>query len=97
MRRILATALAAGIGTTRIVETIKEALPIIPPPVVKSTFATVVAAAAGASLTPGDWRTRALAGLGAAGVAMLAHETASLLRMVTDRQKIVVMRAAGQR
>lgn len=96
---MLAAAIAAGIGTARVVETIKEATvhtyEFGPP--TKSTFATALAAAAGAALADGDWRTRALAGLGAAGVAMVTHESVSLLRLLGDRQKVVVMRAAGQR
>lgn len=94
---IVTTAIMTGIGATRVVETIKEALPQIPPPAIKSTFASALAGAAGAALTRGGWRTRALAGLGAIGVAMLTHETRSLLSLFGDRQKTYVVRAANGR
>lgn len=97
MRRMLAAAFAAGIGTARIVETVKEVLPEPVTPNTKSAFATVLAAGSAAALCTGDWRTRVLAGMGAAGIAMLTHEAASLLRVLGDRQKVIVMRAAGQR
>lgn len=87
---ILAAALTAGVGTTRAVETAKEFTDWLPYPWMKSTFASAVAGATGAVLVDGDWRVRTAAGMGAAGVAMLTHETATLLRLVADRQRIIV-------
>ncbi len=95
--RAIAAALLVGLGSARIVETLKEALPVVPPAPWKSTTATALAGAAGAVLVEGDWRTRALAGIGAAGVAMVTHELRSLLSLLADRQKVHVLRAANGR
>lgn len=94
--RLLTTAVFAGIATARLVDTLKEAIPIVPPPVAKSTAASLIAAASGAALAEGSWRGRVLAALGAAGMAMLTHEFTSLVSVTTDRQKVIVLRAAGR-
>lgn len=91
---IVTAALAVGIGTTRLVETVKESIPIIPPPAYRSAFASVIAGVAGAVVVDEDWRARALTAAGAAGIAMITHEVVALLSATTDRQKVTVMRAA---
>lgn len=95
--RILTAAFVSGLATARVVDTLKEALPILPTPATKSTAASAVAGVLGASLGEGGWRDRALAAVGAIGVAMVAHEVTALLSVLSDRQKVIVMRAAGQR
>lgn len=90
---VLTTALIAGLATTRLVETVKEASPIIHGAPLKSTVASIVAITAGALLADDDWRGRALAGIGAMGVAMAAHEALAMLSVITDRQKVIVLRA----
>lgn len=94
--RTLTTALLVGIGAARLTQTIKEALPVIPPSAYKSTFASIAAGATGAVLIDGDWRARTVVGAGAAGFAMLAHEVASLLSLLSDRQKVHVLRATAR-
>lgn len=95
--RILTAALAAGLGTTRLVETVKEALVFVPPPEYKSAFASLVAGAAGAVLADGDWRDRSMAAAGAIGIAMITHECVAFLSGQTDKSKVHVMRAASAR
>jgi hypothetical protein len=84
-------------AATRVVDTVKESLPVTPQPALKSTFASAVAGSLGAGLAEGGWRERALSAVGAIGVAMVAHEVTALLSVLADRQKVIVMRAAGQR
>lgn len=93
----LMTALAVGIGTTRLVETVKETVPVIPPSHYKSAFASAVAGTAGAVLTDGSWQARVLTAVGSAGVAMIAHEVVALMSTVNDRNKTHVIRAAQAR
>ena len=95
--RILTAALAAGIGTTRLVETVKEALGVIPPPEYKSALSSIVAGTAGAVLSDGNWRERALTAAGAIGIAMITHEFVAFLSGHTDRNKVHVLRAASAR
>ncbi len=95
--RIFTAAVAAGLGTTRLVETVKEALVFVPPPEYKSAFASVVAGTAGAVLSGGDWRERSLAAAGAIGIAMITHEFVAFLSGQTDKSKVHVMRAASTR
>lgn len=63
-----------ALATSRVVDTVKEALPAIPPPWQKSLFAAAVGA--GASYIAGDRepRTVAVTGLAAAGLAALVHD-----------------------
>lgn len=95
--RILTAALVTGLAATRVVKTLKETLPVIPQPALTSTSASAIAGTLGAALGEGGWRERALTAVGAIGVAMVAHEVTSLLSVLSDRQKVYVMRAAGQR
>lgn len=95
--RLLTAALVTGLATTRVVNTLKEGLPILPTAATKSTAASVIAGTLGATLGSGNWRERTLTAVGAIGVAMVAHEVTSLLAVLGDRQKVIVMRAAGQR
>lgn len=98
MRRTHAwTALAVGLGTARLVETIKETLPFVPAPSHKSAFASVVAGAAGAILSSGDWRERTLAALAACGSAMLVHELQAVLSLTGDKAKVTVIQGSSFR
>lgn len=71
LTRVVVVALA----TSRAVDTIKEALPVIPPPVAKSIGAAVVATGL-TVLSPGGRRpeTVALTALAAAGLAAVVHD-----------------------
>lgn len=98
MRRTHAwTAFAVGVGTARLVETIKETLLFVPAPSHKSTFASVVAGTAGAVLSSGDWRERTLVALAACGTAMLAHELQAVLSLTGDRAKVSVIQGSSFR
>lgn len=88
----LATAVLLGLGTARIVETVKEVLPLNPPAQYKS--GTAIALAAGGAAVMGDgWRSRLLIGVGAAGASMIVHTVSALLSHLDDRQKVAVLRA----
>lgn len=94
---VLTVALAAGLGAARIVETVKEAIPVVPPQPYKSALASALAAAGGAVLSDGGWRERTCTALASMGVAMFAHEAAALTSVHTDHQKVLVFRASSAR
>jgi len=67
---------AAALSTVRVVDTIKEAIPVTPPPAVKSSFATAVAGGLLALVDdqPFTWRRFVQETGAAAGLAMMLHE-----------------------
>lgn len=83
--------------TLRVTETVKEAIPIIPPPVVKSTF--TLAFGAGLSLLLGerDARLVLLEAGAAAGLASVVHDAQEAARRFTDNQIVNVMTRTPRR
>lgn len=74
-----------SLTTLRLIDTAKEALPVIPPAQVKSTAALVVAGGLSWIVKPdADWRDHLLIAGGAAGLAGLLHDGQATLRMVQD-------------
>jgi len=74
-----------GLATLRLVDTAKEALPVIPPPAAKSTAAMLIAGGLSFAYRPdADWRDHLLLGGAGAGLASLLHDLQSTARMVQD-------------
>jgi hypothetical protein len=95
--RLVRVAVVA-LATLRVVETVKEAVPAIPPPWQKSLFA----AAVGSGLTllsPEDRRpeTVALTGLAAAGLAAVVHDVQAALSSFADNNITEVLQRMPRR
>jgi hypothetical protein len=74
-----------GLATLRLVDTAKEALPVIPPPAAKSTAAVLIAGGLSFAYRPSaDWRDHVLLAGAAAGLASLLHDAQATTRMVQD-------------
>lgn len=83
--------------TLRVTETVKEALPVIPPPVAKSTFTIALAAALSATLGERDARVILLEAGAAAGLASVFHDAQEAARRFTDNQIVNVMARTPRR
>ena len=84
--RVLAVALTAQ----RVTDTVKEAVPVIPPPVAKSLFVVALCGAL-TYLGERDARTLVLETGAAAALASLVHDAHSALQRYTDNQITQVM------
>lgn len=91
--QLLVIAILIGIGTARVVETLKEVAPLLAPPWVKSTLS--IGLCIGAAYLLGE--DLLLVGVGGAGVAMLTHEVRSALYLYGDRNKQIIIQSASQR
>lgn len=93
----LARVAVVALVTARVVETVKEVLPAIPPAWQKSTFA--VAVGAGAAYIAGDRRPEivALTGLAAAGLAAVIHDVQVALVSINDNNVTQVLHRIPQR
>lgn len=83
--------------TLRVTETVKEALPVIPPPVAKSTFALALGAGLSLLLGERDVRVVLLEAGAAAGLASVVHDAQEAARRITDNQIANVMRQVPRR
>lgn len=81
-------ALLIGLFVTRVMETIKEVSPWLFPAWMKSITATAGCVLIAWWLVPSHW---ILVGGGAAGLAMLLHETHAVMATKSDEQKQNVM------
>lgn len=90
--RVLAVALAAQ----RTTDTIKEALPVVPPPVAKSVFVTALCVGLSA-LYERDWRVLVVEGTAAAAVASIVHDGQSAVQRFTDNQITQVLQRQPRR
>lgn len=84
--RVLAVALTAQ----RTTDTVKEAIPLVPPPVAKSIFVTVLCVGLTAIFEK-DWRKVVVEAGAAAAVASLSHDLQAGVQRYTDNQIMQVM------
>lgn len=82
--RVLRVA-AVALTAMRVTDTVKEALPVIPPPVAKSVFVAAVCGGLTA-LHERDWKKLVLEAGAAAATASIAHDVQSGLQRYTDNQ-----------
>lgn len=82
-----------ALATLRVIDTIKEGLPLDAEPALKST-ATIVVAAGIAYPFADNWRDRALLAGAAAGLASLMHDGQWLMRTMADSYVTGIVRAA---
>lgn len=87
----------AALVTARVVETVKEVLPLIPPPWAKSTFAAAVGASAAYIAGERQPETVALTGLAAAGLAAVVHDVQAALSASADNNITEVMQRVPRR
>lgn len=80
--RVVGVALA----TLRVTETVKEAIPVVPPPVAKGIFAVALSAGLSASLGERNAGRMVVEAAAAAGLASLLHDAQDAARRYTDNQ-----------
>lgn len=78
--------LGMALITLRVTETVKEALPIIPPAPVKSTFTIALAVGLSAAHGERNFGRMVLEGAAAAGAASVLHDVQESMRRFTDNQ-----------
>lgn len=93
----LSRVIMVGLATLRVIETMKEVLPTIPPPSVKSIGAGVAAAAFVVLDGERDPARVFLTGAAAAGAASIMHDGQDAIRRYTDNQITRVVQQAGGR
>lgn len=88
----IARMIVIAFATTRVIDTVKEISPLIPPPWAKSVAAIVVGAGLSA-LSPQDHdiRTVALTGIGAAGLAGALHDLQDMCTSIGDNNRTEVL------
>ena len=92
----VARTLAVALAAQRLTETVKEALPVIPPPIAKSTF--VLALSTGITfLFEKDAKKALLEAAAAAGAASLLHDLQDAARRYTDNQITQVLQRQPRR
>lgn len=72
--------------TLRVTETVKEALPVIPPPAAKSTFTIVLGMALSAAVGEREPLKIVVEGLAVAGLASVLHDAQEAAKRFTDNQ-----------
>lgn len=78
--------LGMALVTLRVTETVKEALPLIPPPPVKSVFTLCLGAGLSVLLGERDARVVLLEAGAAAGAASVLHDAQEAAKRFTDNQ-----------
>lgn len=87
----------AALATARVVETVKEIIPVIPDPWAKSLFASAVGVGAAYIAGDRDVRTVAASGLAAAGLAAVVHDVQAALSASADNNITEVMQRVPRR
>lgn len=94
--RLVRVAVAA-LATARVVETVKEIIPVIPDPWAKSVFASAVGVGAAYIAGDRDVRTVAATGLAAAGLAAVVHDAQAALSSIADNNITEVLQRVPRR
>ena len=72
--------------TLRVTETVKEALPVIPPPIAKSVFTVALGVGLSMAADERNFGRAVLEGLTVAGAASVLHDAQEGMRRFTDTQ-----------
>ena len=87
----------AALATVRVVETVKEIIPLIPPPPAKSLFACAVGAGVVYIAGERDLRTVAASGVAAAGLAAVIHDLQHTAVTIADNNITEVLTRVPRR